>query len=67
MPENKANISRAHSNADVSECGPNCAGDADQCEYIADMILELQQMAARLGNHSLAKTLLEAHQLARRS
>lgn len=33
--------------------------------YIADMILELQQLAARTGNHELSVKLLAAYQVAR--
>jgi len=40
-------------------------GNADYDNYIADMILELQQMAARAGRHALAERLLAAHELAR--
>lgn len=39
--------------------------DSDYDDYIADMILELQQMAARAGRHALAERLLAAHELAR--
>ncbi len=39
--------------------------EADYDDYIADMILELQQMAARAGRHALAERLLAAHELAR--
>ncbi|KUO69132.1 MAG: hypothetical protein APF80_10850 [Alphaproteobacteria bacterium BRH_c36] len=38
---------------------------SDYDNYIADMILELQQMAARSGRHALAERLLAAHELAR--
>lgn len=38
----------------------------DYMNYVADMILELQQMTARAGHHALAERLLAAHELARR-
>lgn len=46
----------------VAPAAPN---DASYDDYIADMILELQQMAARSGRHALAERLLAAHELAR--
>ncbi|MBU1209743.1 MAG: hypothetical protein KJ587_00540 [Alphaproteobacteria bacterium] len=45
--------------------GPATAQASDYDNYIADMILELQQMAARSGRHALAERLLSAHELAR--
>lgn len=36
----------------------------DQLEYMADMILELQRMAAKAGQHMLAQRLLAAYEVA---
>ncbi len=38
----------------------------DYADYLADMILELQQMAARTGRQQLAERLLAAYELARK-
>jgi len=37
----------------------------DYTEYIADMILEMQRLAARSGRQALAERLLAAYELAR--
>ncbi|MCH9806415.1 MAG: hypothetical protein K0U74_01660 [Alphaproteobacteria bacterium] len=55
---------------DVGDSEPPCHSPSippDYDEYIADMILELQQLASRTGRHALAARLLAAYEIARRN
>lgn len=44
--------------------GTSKGGRDDYDEYLADMILEMQRMAAKSGRMALAKRLLAAYELA---
>ncbi len=46
--------------------GAEAGLDADQLDYMADMILELQRMASKAGQHGLAQKLLAAYEAAAR-
>lgn len=46
-----------------SDGAPEVVPAADLQAYLEDMILELQQMASRSGQHNVAFQLLEAHKL----
>lgn len=61
LPKSGKNTLLSERETDQVENAPD---EADYNSYIADMILELQQMAARAGQHALAERLLHAHRLA---
>ncbi len=62
----REHILKPTENGDRAESATTSHSSADYDEYIADMILELQQLASRTGNHALAGRLLAAYEIARR-
>ena len=60
-----SDVDRTASYEATSELGVTSKGGADDYdEYLADMILEMQRMAAESGRVDLAKRLLAAYELA---